>query len=75
MWPVGIGQMFQTLFCFALGVLALAGGSAVWLMIRGRPVTPATVGMMIGGMVKWMIVDMLINMVFATVFNSARRRW
>jgi len=72
---MGIGQMIQTLFCFAFGVLVLAGGSAVWLMIRGRPVTPATIGMMIGGMVKWMIVDLMINMIFSAVFNSSRRRW
>ena len=72
---MGIGQMFQTLFCFAFGVLVLAGGSAAWLMIRGRPVTPATIGMMIGGMVKWMIVDLMINMIFSAVFNSSRRRW
>ena len=72
---MNFGQMIQALFCLVLAVGLLAGGSAVWLTIRGRPVTPGTVGGMIGGMVKWLIIDMMINMIFSAVFNSSRRRW
>jgi len=72
---MSFGQIIQALFCLVLGVLVLAGGSAVWLTIRGRPVTPANVGGMIGGMVKWMIIDLMINMIFSAVFNTSRRRW
>jgi hypothetical protein len=72
---MSFGQIIQSLFCLVLGVAVLAGGSAIWLTIRGRPVTPANVGGMIGGMVKWLIIDMMINMIFSAVFNSGRRRW
>ncbi|MHB8629283.1 MAG: hypothetical protein ACYDBJ_01155 [Aggregatilineales bacterium] len=72
---MSFGQIFQTLFCFVIGVIVLAGGSAVWLTIRGRPVTLGTIGSMIGGMVRWMVIDLMINMIFSAVFNSNRRRW
>ena len=72
---MSIGQIFQTFFCFGLSVVLLAGGAALWLIIRGRPVTMWSIGQMIGGIVRWMVVDMLINMIFATVFNNRRRWW
>jgi len=72
---MSFGQIIQALLCLVLGVFLLAGGSAVWLTIRGRPVTPANISGMIGGMVKWMIIDLIMNMIFSSVFNSSRRRW
>ena len=72
---MNFGQMIQALFCMVLAVGLLAGGSAIWLTIRGRPVTLVTIGSMIGGMVRWMVVDLVINMIFSTIFNSSRRRW
>ena len=72
---MNFGQMIQGLLCLVLAVGLLAGGSAVWLTIRGRPVTPGAVGSMIGGMVRWMVIDLIINMIFSSIFNSSRRRW
>ena len=68
------GSIVSSLFCLVMAVVLLALGSAAWLAIRGRAVTPNAVGNMIGGMVKWMIADFLIDMIFSSVFNSNRRR-
>jgi membrane protein YqaA with SNARE-associated domain len=67
-------DLLTGVFCLVLAIGLLSIGSAAWLAIRGRPVTPANVGNMIGGIVKWMIADFLIDMIFSAVFNSNRRR-
>jgi len=69
------GNMIGTFACFGLWIVLLIGGSALWLVIRGRPVTMMNIGNMIGGLVRWLVMDFIINIILSSVFGNNRRRF
>lgn len=71
---MSFGNIISSLFCVVLVIGVAAIGSALWLVIRGRPVTLGNIGMMIGGYVRWIVVDLIINMIMASIFGGSNRR-